>query len=502
MSSSILLGVDIGTNAAKVSAFAPDGTVVGYAQCGYPTHRPQPLCAEQDPNDWWWAFRSAMQELSSSDGLKQVVIGAIGVAGQTNGHVLLKTDGSPLGRAIVWQDRRAIEQANWLQQTFSHEDRERFLGVVLPLDSSTIPARMLWLKQHQANELAQARAVLQPKDYLNFRLTGQLATDVVSCKTIVNLITGRFDPVYFDILGISPELFPTPVSPVSIVGVTQDHSDIGLPAGIPVVAGTIDAWANILGSGVCEVGQASEIAGTSEVISVIGDHIVSTDRFNVIPSFDRLILNGPTQAGAGSLDWFAAVIYASPPGTTPHNRDQLYAKWFQEVQTVPQGLAGLVFLPYLQGERTPIWDSRARGAFVGLSLIHEQRHLVRAVLEGVAFNVRYVLETIERIGNIKVESIHISGGGAKSDTWNQIKADITGKELHRPFELETCALGAAMLAGIGTGIYKSYKDAATRAVRFEKSYLPNPDSHAAYQTAFEVFCDLYPRLKDVFHRMS
>jgi xylulokinase len=496
--SDLLMGIDVGTNATKVAIFTPGGKLIASAQGSYPTHRPRPLWVEQEPAGWWAALVAAMQELSARGEVDLSSIGAIGVVGQTNGHVLLDANGQLLGTAIIWQDRRAAEQAEWLQRTFPPAERGRYLGVVLPLDSTTIPARYLWLKQNCPEKLEQTATILQPKDYLNYKLTGAIATDMVSCKTIVNLVTGEYDPDYFEKAGLALDRFPVPVQPTTLIGRTRGDPESGLPPGIPVVAGTIDAWGAILGSGVTEPGQAAECAGTSEVLSVIGKNIVLTDRFNVIPSFDQVILNGPMQAGGGALDWFAEVI--QPSGK--QNRRQLYEAWFEAVESIPPGSLGLVFLPYLQGERAPIWDSHARGAFVGLSASHQQPHLARAVLEGVAFNVRHVVETIESIGNTTVERIHISGGGASSDMWNQIKADVTERPLVRPQELETSVLGAAMLAGIGIGLYRGFIDASKRAVQYDREYTPDISKQDVYRSVFEVYKSLYPSLQTAFSRLS
>jgi xylulokinase len=404
-----------------------------------------------------------------------------------------------LRKSLIWQDRRAVEEAEWLQKRFSLDDRIRYLGVDLPLDSTTIPARVLWLKEHEPQIFNEAIVILQPKDFLTFKLTGKLATDVISCKTIINFSTNAYEPEYLKAAGIPMHIFPEPHQPQDVIGETICFPQIGLPAGIPVVAGTIDAWANILGSGVTKPGLASETAGTSEVLSVVGEHIVTTNRFNVIPSFDHVIYNGPMQAGGGALNWFANIVLDEDK---IQDERSIINKWSSQLEEVPCGSEGLIFLPYLQGERTPIWDSRARGVFIGLNFSHTQSHLARAIMEGVSCNVRHVAETIEEIGGISITAIHISGGAAKSRLWNQIKADMLGRQITQVVELETCNLGAALLAGIGVGLFTDYTTAAENSVRYGEIYYPNPQRHSTYQEVFAVYKDIYPLLKDVFPRLS
>jgi xylulokinase len=442
----LLIGVDLGTHSLRINVFSMKGKILDSAQGSYPIYKPQPMWAEQNPEDWWQAFCKSILEIYQRGKIDLKRVAVIGVAGQTNGHVLIDEKGEVLDRSIIWMDRRAFIEAEWLQQTFCEADRIRYLGVNLPLDSTTIPARLLWLIKNKPGIMAKAKVTLQPKDYINYKLTGIIATDVVSCKTIINLKTQKLEPEYFSRTKIPLDIFPTIFQPTAIIGVTNGNEELRIPNGISVVAGTIDAWANILGSGVVNPGQAAEVSGSSEVLSVVSERIVYTDRFNVVPSFDHVILNGPTQSGGGSLDWFADIVLGST-NEESISRKELLDKWYKNLKQVPAGSHGVIFLPYLQGERTPIWDSKARGGFIGLNSAHDQLCLVRSILEGVAFNMRHVLDTIEDLGGICVESICISGGGSKNDFWNQIKADVTGKKLRRPLVLDTTSLGAAMLFG-------------------------------------------------------
>ncbi len=499
--SPLLIGVDLGTHSLRTNVFSTKGKILDSAQGNYPIYKTRPMWVEQNPDDWWQAFCKSINEIYKRGKIDLKQVAVIGVGGQTNGHVLLDENGEILDRSIIWMDRRANEEAEWLQKTFSTEDRIRYLGVNLPLDSTTIPARLLWLIKNKPQIMIKAKVTLQPKDYINYKLTGKLATDVVSCKTVINLVTQKFDPEYFSRTNIPLNIFPPVYQSTSIIGTTNGNEKLGIPNGIPVVAGTIDAWTNILGSGVINPGQAAEVSGTSEVLSVVSERVVYTDRFNVVPSFDHVILNGPTQSGGGSLDWFADIVLGSTDEGTV-SRKELLDKWHKNLKQVPAGSQGIIFLPYLQGERAPIWDSKARGGFIGLNSAHDQLCMVRAILEGVAFNMRHVIDTIEELGDICVESICISGGGSKNNFWNQIKADVTGKKIQKPLVLDTTSLGAAMLGGIGVGIYSNYSHAAQEAVTYTTQYLPKSKNHDIYEKSYRIYRELYPRLKDLFPLMG
>lgn len=498
--SPLLIGVDLGTHSLRVNVFSTRGRILDSAYGSYPLHKPRPMWVEQDPEDWWNAFCKSIAEIKRRGKIDLKLVSVIAIAGQTNGHVFLDANGNTLGSSIVWQDRRASDEAEWLQATFSAEDRIRYLGVNLPLDSSTIPARLLWLLKNEPEKMRDAKVVLQPKDFINYKLTGIAATDIVSCKTIINLTTLKFDPEYFRKATLPLGIIPPVYQPTAIIGYTKGNEAIGMPNGIPVVCGTIDAWTTILGSGVVMPGQAAEVSGTSEVLSVVSESVVNTDKFNVIPSFGHVIFNGPTQSGGGSLEWFANIILGAEAAS--RKREAIFRKWVKDIHTVPAGSHGVVFLPYLQGERAPIWDSKARGGFVGLNTIHDQLSLVRSIMEGVAFNMRHVLDTIEQIGQIQVDTIHIAGGGAKNEIWNQIKADIFNRELLRPLVLDTTSLGAAMLGGIGVGIYSDYAQAAASAVSYTTRYVPDQVNHDVYEKAYLNYRELYPRLQTLFPQMN
>lgn len=495
-----LIGIDVGTSGCRSALFDLSGNMLACESEDYQTYRPHSTWAEQDPNDWWTAARESLTRLMRSGIVPPDAIAAIGAGGQTNGHVLIDADGKSLGKAIIWQDRRAVAEADEVKEKLAAIDMVRFLGTRLPIDATTIPARMLWLQRNEPEKVAKAVAMLQPKDFINFRLTGGLATDQASCKTIIDLKQNVFHDEYFRYLGLEQRLIPTALPPHGIMGHVSARAakETGLTHGIPVVAGCIDAWCNILGSGAVSPGVSSDVAGSSEVITVFSNNGADTQQLNVIPSFDGYLLNGPTQSGGDSLKWFQENF---PAPVQPETGENGYDVLNRLALESPVGAEGLVFIPYLQGERAPIWDSNARGIFLGITKKHRYQDFVRAIFEGVGFSVRHVLETAEKIGSLNVSEIRISGSGAKSVLWNQLKADITGKLVRIPKVLDTGCLGAALIAGVGVGCYQNYASAGQSAVQVETEYQPNSNLQRRYQALFNVYKEVYPSLKPVFDNL-
>jgi xylulokinase len=492
LSSPLLLGIDVGTSAVKVGLFATDGRTVSLAWRAYATHTPHPGWAEQMPDDWWTAACSAIREALAETEAEQVA--AVGLCGQTPGHALVDASGRAVGPAIIWQDRRAEAEAAWLGESVTAQQAQDWVGLDGLADSALPPARLLWLQKHRPDEWARCAAVLQPKDYISLRLTGEFATDPYSAFGLANADTEAYSPALFALLGVEMRLMPPLRSPTAVAGgVTQAASEqTGLPAGTPVVVGTVDAWAEIIGCGGAAPGRAVDIAGTSEVVALVADCPPEVQDI----TGSRLIgnlrwLGGPTQAGGGALRWFAEGFY---PGTDSAESGRLEA----DAASVQPGSDGLIFLPYLAGERAPIWDSAARGAFVGLTFRHTRAHCARAVYEGVAFAVRHILALAEQSSGLTADAVRVSGGGSRSALWNQIKADVTGKRVLEMEASEAGALGAAMLAAIGTGIHRDHEAATAAMVRAHVAAEPNPDHRLLYELSFARYQSLYAALKGWF----
>ena len=493
-----LLGLDLGTTSCKAILFDYKGRIQSQARSSYTTYCPGPFIAEQKPQQWWDRICKVTKEVIKKAGIRPQAITGVGVSGQTCCQVLVDEQGEVLRNAITYQDRRAIKEAQWLKKRISRKDRVKYLGTDLPVDASFAPARIIWLRKNEAELFEKTHKILQPKDFINYKLTGTMATDTISAKDIIHLGKGTYDKKYLAILGIAEQLLPKAYAPFDIIGSISSKAakETGLAKDTPVVTGWVDVWCNIIGSGTVYPGLALDISGTSEVINVLTEKkyrgISRLKHFDLMPGV--YLINGPTQAGGDCLKWYKENIMLNPRLSY-----KVMEKW---AQSVPPGAEGLVFLPYLQGERAPLWDSKARGAFIGVTKYHTSRHFVRAVYEGIAYSVNHIIELAAQIGNTRIKELRICGGGAESKLWSQIKADVTGKPIAIPEITEAGALGSAMLAGIGIGVFKDYKDAAKKLVRITETIKPDMDNHNSYNKQFEIYKKLYPLLKKTFHQLT
>jgi len=491
-----VLGVDLGTSACKVGVFDLQGKLAGLARSAIPTYRPRQGWVEQSPDDWWEATCRAVRRALELANVRADDILGISFSGQTPGHALVSSDGQSLGRAIIWQDRRASVEAAWMAEEFSPDELLSYTGLSWTPDSAMPPARLLWLRDHDPH-WSEVRWVLQPKDYLIFQLTGIASTDSNSAYALAHMTTAQYDADYFARLGLSSERLPPVVDPASRVGAVTPKAaeQTGLAPGTPVFCGTIDAWCGIAGAG-ASAGQAVDIAGTSEVIALIVPQVAARSGAAVMNFADGLgMLIGPTQLGADAMQWLRQTFY-------PERGAEDFAAMEAEAAAVPPGSDGLVFLPYLLGERAPIWDDRARGSFVGCRREHRRGHFARAVYEGGALAVRHILGLAEEEAGLVAEELRVGGGGSRSDLWNQIKADVTGKRVGCLRVVDTCVLGAAIWTAVGLGLYDSVSVASEAMVSVRQWIEPQPAAVARYDDVFATYVDLYPALKEISHRIS
>jgi xylulokinase len=475
----LLLGVDVGTTTAKAGVFDLDGRLLSFADSHYGIDRPQSDWAEQDPRTWWQAFVRIVDALAA--GVDVTRIRAVGICSQVNTHVFLGEDGAELAPAIVWQDQRAANEAAALTALLAEAE--------VTVDASALVARAAWMQRYRGDVWETTRWILSPKDYLNHRLTGQTATDVISPIGLVDADC-RYDRRIVELVPGLPERLPPLRRFTDPLGRVQS-TESRLPPEAEVVVATMDAWGNLYGSGVVEPGQAMEVAGTSEILGVLSERAEPTDGVVTFPPLDGTYLHaGPTQAGGDALRWFA--------DTHALGLETVLTR----AATAPPGSGGLVFLPYLAGERAPLWDAEARAVFFGLSSDHSLAHQARAVLEGVAFSARHLLETLEHAAGLHVDALASSGGGARSDLWCQIKADVLAREIRRLRVLQSGVLGAGLMAATGTGLAGDLRNAAAAAVEVADVFRPAPDRVALYDHLYRVYRELYPALQPAYRELS
>jgi xylulokinase len=486
----VVIGLDVGTSSVKAAGFDRNGRLLAKASAPIVLHSPTPGWAEQEPGDWWQAVCVVLKETLKN--LAPGRVAGLGLSGQCPGHVLVGADRQSLGRAIIWRDQRAVEQAAWLGRQVTPAQAERWVGSGHLAEPTSPPARLLWLKENRGDDWGRAVSVLQPKDYIALQLTGRTGTDRHSAYCLAHPETGRYDPEYFDLLGLTLDKLPPTLRPTETLGrvTAQAGLQTGLEAGTPVVIGTIDAYCDNLAGGVLRPDRAVDVAGTSEIVSLAVERKLETE--GVFPASledGGTFLCGPTQAGGDTLRWLSTCFYSED---TPAVN---YGKMEAQARASQAGCDGLIFLPYLNGERAPLWEAGARGAFIGLTFQHDRRHCTRAVYEGIGFAVRHILETCETAAGRKAQELVVCGGGSRSAFWNQVKADILQRPVRPTAVSETGCLGAAILASVGTGLHPDLKTACDGMILFQETLAPDRSLAEVYEASYRAYRSYYPAIR-------
>ena len=490
-----VLGIDVSTTATKAVLIDESGAVRGVGASEYGYEVPQPLWSEQEPRLWWDGAVAAIQSVLSSTGVPGDDVAAVGLTGQMHGAVLLDEAGEVLRPAILWNDQRTGAECDVIRFAVGPERLISITGNDA-LTGFTAP-KLVWVRDHEPDVWGRIAHVLLPKDYLRFRLTGDYSLDKAdgSGTILFDLAARDWSREVLDALEIDPGWMPPTYEGPTVTGsiTAGAAAATGLRAGTPVIAGGGDQAANAVGVGAVEEGTVALSLGTSGVIFATTNRPLFEAGGRVhafchaVP--DRWHMMSVMLSAAGSLRWFRDAL---APGME-------FSDLVAPAADVPAGSDGLVFLPYLTGERSPHPDPRARGAFVGLTVAHDRRHMTRAVLEGVAFGLRDGLDLMIGAGMPAPSQIRASGGGIVSELWRQILADVLGAEIATVNTSEGAAYGAGLLAAVGAGWYPSVEAAATELVRATPVASPGPDA-ARYDDALEVYRGLYPALAPTFHR--
>ncbi len=491
-----VLGIDVSTTATKAVLIDESGAVVGVAASAYGFSVPRPLWSEQDPELWWDGAVDAIRSVLATTGVQADDVDAIGLTGQMHGAVLLDAAGDVLRPAILWNDQRTAAECDAIRDALGPERLIAITGNDA-LTGFTAP-KLVWVRDHEPDVWRRIAHVLLPKDYLRLRLTGEYALDKAdgAGTLLFDLAARDWSAEVLDALRIERAWMPPTWEGPEITGnVTPEAATAtGLRAGTPVVAGGGDQSANAVGVGAVTVGTMALSLGTSGVVFATTDRPLYEPHGRVhafchaVPG--RWHLMSVMLSAGGSLRWFRDAIV---PGVE-------FGDLVDAAAEVPAGSGGLLFLPYLSGERSPHPDPLARGAFVGLTLTHDLRHLTRAVLEGVAFGLRDGLDLMIEAGTPAPDQIRASGGGTESPLWRQILADVLGAEIATVSTSEGAAYGAGVLAAVGAGWYPSVEAASAALVTATPVASPGPDIEA-YRDAHAIYRELYPALAPTFHRM-
>jgi len=491
----LVLGIDVSTTATKAILVDPEGTLRGSSSAAYDVSMPRPLWSEQEPADWWDAARSAIRAALTSADASGADVEAVGLTGQMHGAVMLDAAGAVLRPAILWNDQRTAAECDEVRALVGPERLIAITGNDA-ITGFTAP-KLLWVRNHEPETWARVAHVLLPKDYVRYRLTGEYATDAAdgSGTILFDLARRTWSPEVLRALALDPAWFP-PVfeGPQATGRVSAAAADAtGLAEGTPVVGGGGDQAANAVGVGVVAEGSVALSLGTSGVIFAANTAPLHEPHGRVhafchaVPATWHLM--SVMLSAAGSLRWFRDAL---APG-------EEFGALAGSAGQVEAATDALFFLPYLSGERSPHPDPLARGAFVGLSLQHDRRHMARAVLEGVAFGLRDGLELMIAAGMPRPVQLRASGGGLASGTWRQILADVLDAELLTTSTTEGASFGAAILAAVGIGWFEDVAAAAASLVRTSPVSEPGP-ARMAYADAYAAYRELYPALAPVFHR--
>ena len=493
----LVLGIDVSTTATKAILVDGSGAVVGIGSSEYPFSQPQPLWSEQDPHLWWDGTVEAVGRALAAAGDGAADVEAIGLTGQMHGLVLLGADDEPLRPAILWNDQRTAAECDAIRAAIGAERLVRITGNDA-LTGFTAP-KLLWVRDHEPDVWARVRHVLLPKDVVRLRLTGRHAMDKGdgSGTILFDLAARAWSPEMLDALGIDPAWMPPTFEGPEITGGLDRGvaARLGLAAGIPVVAGGGDQQANAVGVGAVVPGRVALSLGTSGVVFATTGRPLYEPAGRVhafchaVPG--RWHMMSVMLSAAGSLRWFRDTV---APG-------EAFGDLVGAAADVPVGSGGLLFLPYLSGERCPYPDPLARGAFVGLTLAHDRRHLTRAVIEGVAFGLRDGLDLMVAAGMPAPTQIRASGGGTASALWRQVLADVLEAEIATVSTTEGAAYGAALLAAVGAGWHPTVEATADALVRVTPVASPGPDG-PAYRAFHARYRELYPALASTFRQLA
>lgn len=500
-----LIGIDIGTSGTMVLLLDETGKIVDTGSRAYEFEIPQNGWTEQDPALWWNAIVSIIPELLKNNQIKAEEIKGIGIAGQMHSLVMLDENNEVLRKAILWNDQRTAKQVDEINQIVGAK-RHIELTSNPPLTGFTSP-KILWIRENEPETYAKCKHILLPKDYIRFKLTGKYVSDVsdASGMGLLNVRERVWSQEILEDLKINPEWLPELVESVEISGyVTEEAANlIGLAAGTPVVGGAGDNAAAAIGVGVIKDKTGFTTVGTSGVVFVHSSQ-PQTDLKGRVHTFCSAVPNewhlmGVTLSAGSSLQWFRNQFCVEEQKLAKEQGVDVYQIMDKMAEKIQPGSDHLIFLPYLNGERTPHLDPDSRGVFFGLSSIHEKSHLIRSILEGVAFSLNDCLSILRDL-DVDAETMIITGGGASSPLWREIIANVFDCTMNRCESNQGPSLGAAILAGVGSGVFSNLEDGCEKVVKIKDSF--EPHNQADYASYYEIYKNLYPAVKEQFVKLA
>lgn len=494
-----LLGIDIGTSKVKALIISSDGEIIATESEPYPIYSPNQGWSEQNPIDWWNSTKKAVKKIINKSDIDKSSLAGFSLTGQMHSLVILDENYDVIRPAILWNDTRTKKQCEQIYEKTG--GLKNLINMVAnpALEGFTAP-KILWVKENEPSNYKKIRHVLLPKDYIRYKLTGEIKSEVSdNAGTLLFDVKGKkWSKEILKLLDIKREILPESVNSTDVAGyITKSvERDIGIKEGTPVVAGGADNACGAIGSGIIKEGRVMISIGTSGVVLAQSNKALP-DLKGRIHLFnhsypDKYYMMGVMLSATGSFNWLKEKLFQNK-----YNIEELNNI---ASNSIP-GSQGLIFLPYLNGERTPHGDPNARGVYFGISNTHNNSHFVRSTMEGVAFGLRDSYELIKN-KEISIDEIRLIGGGAKSSLWCQILSDILGEELSLINIEEGPAFGAAIIAGVGTQVFNSFDEAEENFIKIKNTIKPNPNNFEMYNKNYEIYKTLYERLEDVFNRKN
>ncbi len=499
----LLLGIDFGTGGCKITVINTDGNVLAEASREYLTYHLRPFYSEQDPADWFPALINCLQEVNQKEKIDFKRIVSIALDASTHNAVLLDKEMKVIRPTIMWTDQRSVREVEYLEKGWGEDIFRIAYQKVAP--TWTLP-QLLWIKNNEPENYKRIYKIMFVKDYVRYLLTGSWETDYIDAQGTLffDFENSMWSPELCRLIELPIEVLPPICKPTDITGtITKEASEkTGLPAGIPVVCGTSDSAVEDYGSGAIEPGQCIIKLATAGNVNVMTAGAFPSERTltysHVVPGVCYTV--AATNTAASAIRWFRDNFSGEEISGVLGSSKNAYQQMEDIAGLVPAGSQGLFFHPYLLGERSPYWDSDLRASFVGLSMLHSKGHLIRSVMEGVAFSLKDCYRLIEELNLTTTEFILI-GGGAKSELWSQIICDVFGKKVIKPLVTDA-SFGSALLAGVGAGVYKDVKDAVKRCVKIKKQYYPDSFTHSMYKVFFGYYRSIHDNLQEIYRDLN
>lgn len=503
--SKYILAHDLGTSGNKAVLYDIDGILVSSLTLNYSVIYSNNNWAEQSPDEWWKAVCLSSQALLRNINPKDIL--AVSFSGQMMGCVCVDKHGNSLRNSIIWSDLRALKEESIIKQNISEKDFYHITGH--RISPSYGGQKFMWVKNNEPEIYNKTYKILNAKDYIILKITGKFATEYTDASStcLLDLNTLSWSNRLIDIMGIDGDKLPQLHKSTDIAGyVTEEAYKLSnIPKGTPVIFGGGDGVCSAVGTGCIKEGIAHSSMGTSSWISITSKSPIYDEKmktFNwvhIVPGF--VLPTGTMQCGGGAYSWIVDVLFKNEKNILKNNYINLYNVLEEEMRTSSPGSNGIIFLPYLMGERSPRWNPNAKGSFIGIKMENSRADIIRSVLEGVAMNLSIILDTFRKQNNF-INEIVVIGGGAKSNIWLSIMSDIYGIDILKPNYLEeACSMGAAITAGVGIGVYKNF-DVINKYLEIIKIYKPSGKNKELYSKLRNIFNESYEYLSKIFYDLS